>query len=795
MDDFFPHLRLRLIHSSMEELPAELTIDILSRLPVKTIIRCKIVCKKWWNLVNDSSFVNLHLSKSHPTGLVIHRRKDYKDPGILEWVEIEDKVDHHHLHYHRPFIVDLKYNLAPVLPKSGISHLGSVNGLICLQLCYQTLNLYDTYICNPITREYMILHRQHFFRGDDFGVVLYGFGVSSLTGEYKVVRAFQGKILPKADKPSWMNVLEAEVYTLGTCQWRSLGPILVTYRINTFHQISGPFLNNNCHWIVSDNQICTVDLDKETFQYFHLLLPHVLAILKGCLCKLETYNSHFSIWVMKEYGIKNSWHKEVMIRREICVDLGWPLAYKPIHPVAVLKDGSILIVFENKLCLFDPRSETIEDTKMFFDRNLSGLAYRPSFLKLQHFESERFHTFYRTLMDPSMEALPAELTMDILSRLPVKTIIHCKCVCKKWRNLVLDSSFANLHLSRSPPTGFVIHHEPRVPNDPGSLKWVEIEDKADHHHIYHDRLLTFDLNLLLILQKTRMLQVGSVNGLICLGRYSLKRNLDYTYICNPVTREYMLLPRQPSQTHGYGFLGVVYGLGVSSLTGEYKVVRAFQANKVVRYGDDKHTAQPSVLESEVYTLGTSHWRGLPPVPVTYWLNTSHPFYGPFLNNHCHWIVSDRKDPHDKIATFDLDKETFQLFPSPPESVQGKRCYGQSLSILKGCLCKLDTRLFELTIWVMKEYGIKNSWHKEVVITPKTTVDLKWPSYTPVVHLIAGLRDGSVLIVFENKLCVFDPRSQTIEDTKMFDSYYSSGWVYRPSFLKLQNFKSERVHMF
>ncbi|KAJ9551582.1 hypothetical protein OSB04_015627 [Centaurea solstitialis] len=338
----------------MEELPAELKIDILLRLPVKTIIHCKLVCKKWRDLVSDSSFVNLHLSKSHPTGLVIHRCKDYEDPGTLEWVEIEDKVDHHRLHYHRPLSVDLKHNLASVLPKSGISHVGSVN-------------------------------------------------VSSPTGEYKVVQAFQRRMLPKADKPSWMNVLEANVYTLGTCHWRSLDPIPVTYGVTEFHHLCGTFLNNYCHWIVSDNQICTFDLDKETFQLFpspppacvkeNRLLHVRLAMLKGCLCKLETYNSHFTIWVMKDYGIKNSWHKEVVIRREICVDLGWPL-YKPIHPVAGLKDGSILIVFENKLCVFDPRSGTVEDTKMFFDRNLRGLAYRPSFLKLQHFELERVHTFY-----------------------------------------------------------------------------------------------------------------------------------------------------------------------------------------------------------------------------------------------------------------------------------------------------------------------------------------------------------------------------------------------------------------
>ncbi|KAJ9552154.1 hypothetical protein OSB04_016199 [Centaurea solstitialis] len=305
-----------------------------------------------------------------------------------------------------------------------------------------------------------------------------------------------------------------------------------------------------------------------------------------------------------------------------------------------------------------------------------------------------------------MEDLPAELTIDILSRLPVKTIIHCKCVCKKWRNLVSDSSFGNLHLSRSAtPTGFIIHYKPRICDNPGILKWVKIEDKVDHRHLHYDRLLTLDLlNLGPIY--TEMRQVGLVNGLICLWEYSYE--VDNTYICNPITREYMILPRQRYQTDG--FSGVVYGFGVSSLTGEYKVVRAFHAKTFVQNGVTR-AGQPSVLEAEVYTLGTGRWRSLPPVPVTYRLNTLDQFCGPFLNNHCHWIVSDNQDANgDKICTFDLDKETFQLFPSPPKNEN--RFHRQSLGILKGCLSVLDTCDSELTIWVMKDYGINNSWCRQ-----------------------------------------------------------------------------------
>ncbi|KAJ9551650.1 hypothetical protein OSB04_015695 [Centaurea solstitialis] len=178
---------------------------------------------------------------------------------------------------------------------------GSVNGLICLYLYSPNLKSDRAYICNPVTREYVILPSKYHGR-EGLLEVIYGLGVSSLTGEYKVVSAFQVEILPNSNKPSQPSVLEAEVYTLGTGQWRSLVPIPITYRLNRFQEFCGPFLNNHCHWIVSDNEIL-----KEN--QFH---GQSLAILKRCLCKLDTYHSELTIWVMKEYGINNSWHKEVV---------------------------------------------------------------------------------------------------------------------------------------------------------------------------------------------------------------------------------------------------------------------------------------------------------------------------------------------------------------------------------------------------------------------------------------------------------------------------------------------------
>lgn len=81
------------------------------------------------------------------------------------------------------------------------------------------------------------------------------------------------------------------------------------------------------------------------------------------------------------------------------------------------------------------------------------------------------------LLDPSMEDLPVPIMVDILSRLPVKTFIRCKCVCKEWLDLISDSYFANRHISRSSEI-LMIHHKSNYEDKraAGILKWVEVED-------------------------------------------------------------------------------------------------------------------------------------------------------------------------------------------------------------------------------------------------------------------------------------------------------------------------------
>ncbi|KAK3004800.1 hypothetical protein RJ639_019933 [Escallonia herrerae] len=80
---------------------------------------------------------------------------------------------------------------------------------------------------------------------------------------------------------------------------------------------------------------------------------------------------------------------------------------------------------------------------------------------------------------------------DILSRLPTKTIIRCRCVCWTFRKIISDKYFANLHLLRSP--GCLVIHHFDVDGYSSAYTVNELKDKPYPNSLQHNQLMKFDL--------------------------------------------------------------------------------------------------------------------------------------------------------------------------------------------------------------------------------------------------------------------------------------------------------------
>lgn len=380
----------------------------------------------------------------------------------------------------------------------------------------------------------------------------------------------------------------------------------------------------------------------------------------------------------------------------------------------------------------------------------------------------------------SINDLPTLIISDILSRLPTKTIILCKCVCKSWLNLLLEPYFANLHLSRS-PTSLIIHQlGVSLPDsDTDILKLVEF----DGHDLRYDPVMKFDLKV--CYPHGEILLVGSANGLLCFCDY---RN-ESLFICNPTVRQYVTVP-EPKHRKRYPSV-LVYGFGFSSISGQYKLVQIFQkALSDPALGNCSYECQ-----GEVYTLGSGEWRSIGTVPFEYDLR----LYSVTLNGNIHWLICDLKSTY-SICAFDIEKESFQGFSSVPGLSRGTYC--KSLGLLEGRLCMCDNSSnSDLVIWVMKEYGVSQSWTKEIVI--KLESDLGCLLYA-VVTPIKVWGNGDILMLWrDDYLYSYSPERKTLEavvvprdSAHIVDRFITyEMMLHVPSFCSLKDFAKEKVDMF
>ncbi|KAK2654317.1 hypothetical protein Ddye_014173 [Dipteronia dyeriana] len=57
----------------MSDIPPPIIVDILSRLPVKSLCRFRCVSKPWLALINHPRFAKMHLSRTHTQRLLVEK--------------------------------------------------------------------------------------------------------------------------------------------------------------------------------------------------------------------------------------------------------------------------------------------------------------------------------------------------------------------------------------------------------------------------------------------------------------------------------------------------------------------------------------------------------------------------------------------------------------------------------------------------------------------------------------------------------------------------------------------------
>ncbi|GMI79522.1 hypothetical protein like AT3G06240 [Hibiscus trionum] len=206
----------------------------------------------------------------------------------------------------------------------------------------------------------------------------------------------------------------------------------------------------------------------------------------------------------------------------------------------------------------------------------------------------------------SRSELPEVLIMEILLKLPVKSLTRFNCVCKSWCSHFQTSHFISKH------------YDNNLKNNHLNLLCIPGVDFADNDTPYSSQLSTEQDDFLSV-KHNIFFQLnwcyppeclGPCHGLLCL--YTRGEN-GQTALWNPSTREFKTLPPslfQPTSPNNNGIECV--GFGFDSNIGDYKVIQFVNlADPVFAIPDEMGRLPELEMKVELYSLKTDSWKEIP----------------------------------------------------------------------------------------------------------------------------------------------------------------------------------------
>ncbi|CAI9783760.1 unnamed protein product [Fraxinus pennsylvanica] len=359
--------------------------------------------------------------------------------------------------------------------------------------------------------------------------------------------------------------------------------------------------------------------------------------------------------------------------------------------------------------------------------------------------------------------LPEDVIMDILSRLPVKTLLRFRCVCTQWCTLISYPSFASLHLSRSvsnPTRHSILVHRlcnPLMSFDPVAFAPVKKSNLAldQAYNIYQE-----------------IIYVGSINGLVCIAKF----RYGWISVWNPSTRFVKELPPTTEVPIMFSI-----GFGWDPAVNDYKVVRLCCRHSSLITWVEVWSARPTLPS----------WRK---IKVDRNLYVGRLICDVILEGFTYWIVGSDSKP--LVASFNMRSEVLRVVPVPEPLLEAlplphlirwqKTMLGQHSPFLAmnwketfalvGSVSLEPRKTYQ--VWTMENDTVgKESWSKKFTFELDTEFRVFVGSVNGIIVLIKGIGE---LILYD----VETRESKTIESREV-DSLVLGAHYYVESLLSIK----------
>ncbi|KAK9733594.1 hypothetical protein RND81_04G077300 [Saponaria officinalis] len=301
-----------------------------------------------------------------------------------------------------------------------------------------------------------------------------------------------------------------------------------------------------------------------------------------------------------------------------------------------------------------------------------------------------------------MASVPMHIVfIHVFPKLPAKSLLIFKCVCKSWHTYISSPEFISIHLHHSISSQNCLLI---LTNTHNSVFSVPLNSQSK----------PFNLPLFAPSKDGKLVIVGSSNGLVCLNNVSKELPICVLNPCSGFYRELpsLHLPRRPR--------AVNFGFGYDHVNDDYKVVRLmdYLSGRLVAFSN-------LCRQVSVFSFKTSTWR------VVEWVAPSDCARdgengAVLMNRLIHWIVWCFELRKCRIKCFDVCEEKWvddvPMFDHGATHIEengpGTRDGVLDLGVFDGCLfvSKINEQRSDqinevIDVWIMKEYGVKESWVK------------------------------------------------------------------------------------
>ncbi|XP_050211814.1 F-box protein CPR1-like [Mercurialis annua] len=358
----------------------DILFSIFTFLPVKSLLRFRCLSKSFFFLIDSPEFINSHLNLPSQTD---QNRKlvlgDCHLEGYIYIIDIDNSPITSPVKIERRFKPSVKTpdNFIPVNP-DGV--FGSCNGVVAMY------NKEGITLLNPSTNR---------FKSFPLWIVdiLYnGFGYDSVSDDYKVV------MVTKLFSEDFLRVM---IYSVKNNSLRRIqdlhSPEPNSYR--DYYEYSGVLVGSFLHWVARPrydessndgslyyNFILAFDLRDEKFHEVPLPLPlprdtrdgddkvlNMVSKIGGCLSMSYCFRGYVEIWIMKEYGIQDSWTKLLSLhsRQNLNFNSG-------LKPLCYSKEGDKVLLDYDKgkeLILYDLKNQTFNRINIFKSSKYNKMKY------------------------------------------------------------------------------------------------------------------------------------------------------------------------------------------------------------------------------------------------------------------------------------------------------------------------------------------------------------------------------------------------------------------------------------